>query len=219
MRSLLLRATLLGALLGAAAGAAACSGDASTSPEGEHDAAASPADGAAVGNDAAAATGGEAGTDAAPADAGSESVTIDFDDLPSHAIVTNQYAARARFSSDTGHFVTLRLDGITGTSAPNYACASDTAGVCGHQFPTYVDFTKPVRGITFHAVGVGSSTKFGQVKVTHDGAVSTVDMLPSKTESWVVIDLSQFSGVTRIEISDTDGAGIGLDDFKFIVAL
>jgi hypothetical protein len=163
-------------------------------------------------------SGGSAFSDAegGAIDAGYDQVTINFDDLPNAATVTNQYGAHASFSSEAGHFNTTQARSEPGSSPPNYLCASQSAGVCGFNYATYVDFARPVGMLSFHAIGVQTAhAKFGQVRVSYAGGTVDVDMVNPSANSYVVVDLSMYDLVNRIEITNTDPAGIGLDDFLF----
>ena len=161
-------------------------------------------------------------SDAASADAPAPAprfvpVEIGFDDLPTKVEVKDQYAEHARFSSLPDAFNTTRGDSLLGGTPPIYLCAGRILGSCGSPLPTYIDFTKPVRKISFRALGVGrgGGKKFGEVSVASASGTATVDMISASATSWVEIDLSAFEDVTRIEITNDDGAGIGLDALRF----
>ena len=143
--------------------------------------------------------------------------TINFDDLGNGAIVTTQYAG-ATFSSSFRHDVVTSAQASTyGTSVANIICSGiDTSITCVD--PVYVDFAAPVSGLSFYAVGDDSSgpiglasafagaTLLGSVNIVGDGLVFGAPMF---------VDLSAFSGITRLEITTTDPAGLGYDDFTF----
>lgn len=142
-------------------------------------------------------------------------VRIDFDNLAAYDKVTNQYADHATFSTNPDWFVTVRDDGLNGQSPPNYICIGFEDGECGesgHQF--IIDFTRPVRKLAFVAVGIGEQ-KAGTIKVTHDGGVSSVDIVQQANTEMAKVDLSAFTGITHLEIDDTDEAGIGIDTLTF----
>lgn len=143
--------------------------------------------------------------------------TINFDDLGNGAIVTTQYAG-ATFSSSFRHDVVTSAQASTyGTSVANIICSGIDATITCVD-PVYVDFAAPVSGLSFYAVGDDSSgtvglasvfagaTLLGSVNIVADGAPFDAPMF---------IDLSAFTGITRLEITTTDPAGLGYDDFTF----
>lgn len=143
--------------------------------------------------------------------------TIDFDALPAGAIVTTQYPG-VTFSSSAGHdVVTTSQSSTYHTSEPNFICSGVGGGITCVD-PVYLDFSTGVSGLHFLAVGddssgiIGSASVFagatflGSVDIVGDGILFDAPMM---------IDLSAFSGITRLEITTTDPAGLGYDDFTF----
>jgi len=143
--------------------------------------------------------------------------TIDFDALPNGTIVTTQYPG-VTFSSSAGHDVVTTAQSATyHTTEPNFICSGVGAGITCVD-PVYLDFSTAVSGLSFLAVGddtsgiIGTASVFagatllGSVDIVGDGVVSGTPMM---------IDLSAFSGITRLEITTTDPAGLGYDDFTF----
>jgi len=143
---------------------------------------------------------------------------INFDDLPAGTVVTTQYPG-VTFSSSAGHEVLTSPQSATyGTSEPNFICSGVSGGITCSD-PVYLDFLAPVSDLHFLAVGddtsgiIGNASVFagatllGSVNIVGDGDVFGAPML---------IDLTAFSGVTRLEITTTDPAGLGYDDFHFV---
>jgi len=152
---------------------------------------------------------------AAPASA----TVINFDDLGNGAIVAGHYA-EATFSSAGGSAVTTAQSVNYGTSAPNFICSGNSRGSITCTDAIYVDFTNPVSGLSFLAVGDDASGHQGDVKVF--GGASLLGTVGMFTDGILhgaplFVDLSAFSGITRIEIYTTDPAGLGYDDFTFNV--
>ncbi len=149
---------------------------------------------------------------AAPAAA----VVIDFDDIATGATVTTQYAG-VTFSSGPGNVVlTTDQSAAYGTSTPNFICSGTNQINC--TAPIYLDFATAVSGLSFLAVGdndvgiVGNAsvyagaTLLGGIDIIGDGIGQGAPYL---------VDLSAFSGITRLAITTTDAAGLGYDDFRF----
>ena len=140
-------------------------------------------------------------------------VVVDFDDLPSGTVVTNQYP-NATFSSEPG-YVNLAFSHTSSSSAPNIICTATDGGSITCTADTYIDFTPAVNGLTLMAVEVNNAGPQCQI-VVFEGGVQTavVDVVGPMVPNGLV-DLSAFSNVTRIEIVDIiDGAGIGWDDIS-----
>lgn len=141
-------------------------------------------------------------------------VTIDFDSLAPSDLVTNQFP-EATFSTTAPTGVYIVPSAGFGTSLPNLIAAGATFGD-GSGTITIV-FTAPVSGLTFNSVGddnpnslsidVFQGVTLTNVVPTIDGDFGTVD----------AIDLSAFAGITSIVLANTDGGGIGYDDFVFDV--
>jgi hypothetical protein len=86
---------------------------------------------------------------------------------------------------------------------------------------TYVDFRVPMASLTFNATDVDGTGTVANVNVFQDGVkTATVPVVgignPNKP---VLVDLTAYEGVTRIEITGiSDAGGIALDDFSFCVS-
>jgi len=143
--------------------------------------------------------------------------TIDFDALASGAIVTTQYPG-VTFSSSAGHdVVTTAQSAAYHTTEPNFICSGVGGGITCVD-PVYLDFATGVSGLHFLAVGDDSSGVIGNASVFAGATfLGSVDIVGDGVTfgSPMLIDLSAFSGITRLEITTTDPAGLGYDDFTF----
>lgn len=149
--------------------------------------------------------------------AANAATVIDFDSLSNGDVVTNQFA-EAIFSSSAGSEVIVTAQNL-GSSAPNFIC-SGVNGAINCVDDVYVDFTGAVSGLSFLAVGDNDTGDIGDVRVFAGASLlGTVDIFGNSNGSDAqLVDLSAFSGITRIEIANiTDGAGLGYDDFTFTV--
>jgi hypothetical protein len=143
-------------------------------------------------------------------------ITIDFDSLGAAVQVTNQYP-EATFSSDAGFANWTDLQSA-GNSPPNaLATGPDTGGVDGLH-DTFVDFTRPVVALTFHAIGVDATGPVASVNVYVNGALAGTVAVNGVGDPLtpVKVDLTAFHDVTRIElVGITDPNGLAWDDFVF----
>ena len=142
--------------------------------------------------------------------------TINFDDLGNGAIVTNQYAG-VTFSSSAGSQVLTTAQSL-GSSLPNFIC-SGQGGTINCTDPIFVDFAGTgVAGLTFLAVGDNQAGVNGSVSVYGSGGalLGTVATLGDNDFfTPYTVDLTAFTGITRIAITNTDPGGLGYDDFTF----
>jgi hypothetical protein len=142
---------------------------------------------------------------------------IGFDDLVTGTDVAGQYV-HAAFSSDPG--CACRASDAAGMAAspPNYLFTYYTCPN-GANASVYVDFDLPVHGLSFKGVGVNNSTKVATLHVVTVEGAHSVDMVGQGDPTTpVLVDLSQFEHVTRLEIVDVDDPyGMGFDDFAFQV--
>ncbi|HZW09885.1 MAG TPA: hypothetical protein VFF69_08270 [Phycisphaerales bacterium] len=143
-------------------------------------------------------------------------VEINFDDLASNTIVTNQYP-EATFSSVAG-VDNMAFGFATADTPPNILCTP------GCLEDTYVDFTNPVNDLSFWAIEANVAGVTAQFNVFENGALSgTVDLVSSGgIGNNEFVDLSSFSNVTRVEIVNIlndagNENGIGWDTFRFTV--
>jgi len=147
-------------------------------------------------------------------------VVIDFSALSPGTAATNQYPT-ATFSSIAGEENRVLNDFNFGAnSTPNYICTATVGGELDCSSPVYVDFTSPVSGLTFYALGddalgtpasvdvYSGANLLGTVPIIVDGNFNTVQL----------VNLTAYSSVTRIEISaNTDINGLAYDTFSFDV--
>jgi hypothetical protein len=151
---------------------------------------------------------------------GAQAALIDFEDLAPGTQVTNQYA-EATFSGPAPNVVFSQ-----GRPLGQFICGT------GCITDTYIDFTNPVSNLTFWAIQIDATGKVAEFRVFVDNALAaTIDLNGPGTNIGGTgpggpedefIDLSAFSGVTRLEIvnilNDPSAEnGIGWDQFSFDV--
>ena len=151
--------------------------------------------------------------------AGAQTV-IDFDDLPSFTVVTDQYP-EAMFSSNIGELNTA-FSFPNAHSPPNILC-SGTAQVIDCVRDTFIDFTEPVSNLTFWAIEANLAGVTAKFNVFVAGELAaTVDFVSIDHAGAQLVDLSAFVDVTRLEIVDIlinpDENGIGWDTFSFTLS-
>lgn len=167
--------------------------------------------------------------------ASAQAAVINFDDLPSGVVVTNQYAALGAIFSSNQFNVSLGfVSGPTSTSVPNILCTSSTPDLSGLNCAerTTVDFVNPVNNLTFLVVEANSAGVNGRVSIYQGGAAPSafVNILGVNNGAGGsgnhTLDLSAFTGITRIDLEgptgagsqlDANGGGIGWDDFSYDV--
>ena len=82
----------------------------------------------------------------------------------------------------------------------------------------FVAFTRPVHGLSFHALGVTDTGTVAHIRVYKGSDLAGTENLIGQGDSYtpVPVDLSSYSNITRIEVDDiTDEYGIVYDDFAF----
>lgn len=150
--------------------------------------------------------------------ASASATIINFDDLPSNVVVTNQYP-EATFSANPGETNrTLSAGGTLGESVPNFLCTYDSVGAINCALPTYIDFTNPVNGLTFTALALENNGLSAQVNVFENNAFSATVNINGIGNVFVpiTVNLGAFTNITRIElVGIIDPGGIGWDDFSF----
>jgi hypothetical protein len=157
-------------------------------------------------------------------------IVVNFDDVPSGTIISNQYP-EALFSFGAG--VVGEALGFGGVSPPNILCAAGPSGrLCVDDI--FVDFPQPVNNLTFLAVEPNEFGTVARVRVFTSGLFNSevpIIGLAGSAGTFVsgnrFMDLSAFTNVTRIEIlspvglteqdSAYGGNGIGYDNFSFDV--
>lgn len=156
--------------------------------------------------------------------------TVDFDDMPPMSEVLDHYPAATFSVAGSSRLLTQDWP-FPGHSLPNIACTTSTAGFDTCAAPVTIDFTSPVSGLTFVAIEPNGYGVVATIAVYENGVRSAdVDLIGlgpapgSPGPGNALVDLSRFSGVTRIEILpppgatqlDEGGNGIGWDDFSFV---
>ncbi len=141
---------------------------------------------------------------------------INFDDLPAGTVVTTQYPGVTFSSADGYGNVTTSVNSQYGGSPPNSLGAFDP-NTGSFNDPTFLKFTTPVSDLKFVAIGDNNSGDIGTVVVTQkDGTVTNVPIIGDGNFSTsILVDLSTFSNVSDIAISNSDPAGLAFDDFSF----
>ncbi len=136
-------------------------------------------------------------------------VTIDFDDILDRE-VSDQYAESAIFSTTGGAAVLIRTAGRNDTD-PNFIC-SDTR--C--RADLFVDFTRPVRDLRFTGVEVNNTGDVAMMVIHHEGGTASEPLVGDGTSVPLIVDLSAYVSVTRLEVvMITEATGIGFDTFVF----
>ncbi|MEP6786540.1 MAG: PEPxxWA-CTERM sorting domain-containing protein [Sphingomonadales bacterium] len=142
---------------------------------------------------------------------------INFDSLANGAVVTNQFAP-ATFSSIAGSQVLITSQSL-GSSTPNFIC-SGRGGSINCTDPVFVAFASAVTNLSFTAVGDNVSGINGVVSV-YNGAtlLGTTNIFGDNVFLTPYnVNLASYGAITRIEITTTDPAGLGYDDFTFDVS-
>lgn len=137
---------------------------------------------------------------------------INFDDLPNHTIVTNQYSG-VSFSSDGGNVLEV-ISFPFASSAPNIVAGNNTNGFAD----VIINFDTPVNALSFDAIGVNNAGTVGLIDIYQNNSfTATVNLLGQGTVLVPdYVDLSAYSDVTGIKIySITDLLGYGYDNFQF----
>jgi hypothetical protein len=145
-------------------------------------------------------------------------VTIHFDNLPNGTVVTSHYP-QAAFSSMAGQEVTTFGTSIAyGQSPPNFICTRLVGGSFNCAEPIFIDFSSPVQQLKFHALGTDTNGISFEVQVFHGAGAATIPVAGNTvTSTPVVVDLSAYADVSRIEIVNVvDPGGVAFDDFTFL---
>jgi len=148
-------------------------------------------------------------------------LTLDFDQLAAGTAVTDQLPV-VSFATDPGFEVqTTAVD--LGSSLPNIICTVPVAvgATCVNRL--VVDFSPPVSGLSFVALGLKNTMAAAQIDIYENDVFSVTVDIPAPGLGPVLPPFTVFlpfvSNVTRIEIYNIDDtAGIGWDDFSFVFA-
>lgn len=143
-----------------------------------------------------------------------QSHAIDFDDLDSVTVVTDQYNGMT-FSSDTGHEnVTVLSE--SAASAPNILCTRAIGGFLNCDRATIIDFDPPVTGLSFDCIGINSTGSICKLEVQHAGGTKLSKINASGGVSKMTVHLEEYLNVTRVRLySISDPYGLGWDNFRF----
>jgi len=102
----------------------------------------------------------------------------------------------------------------------NFLCIGNPGINCVGE--TILNFTNPVHGLSFLAVGSDNAGVQAQVDVFVNGAFAATNNITVNGlfHTPNLVDLSAFNNVTSIRIYNiTDGGGLGWDDFTYISAV
>jgi len=145
---------------------------------------------------------------------------INFDNLASGAVVTNQYAAQGiTFSSAGGKQILVTAQSIYQSTPPNFLCTGTTGIDCTGT--VIFNFTTPVRNLTFDAVGNQNAigTPFALADIYQNGILSVSNLSLFVSQGNLLPDhqdLSAYANITGVVIhNNTDPAGTGYDTISF----
>ena len=143
-------------------------------------------------------------------------VTITFDTLPCNTYVTNQYP-QVSFSSNAFNTPITYCDNNYGTTLPSLT-RRDFYG-WNHFAELTLNFTRPVKDLTFHTIGVDNGGVIANIDIYRSGILSQTVPLVSNGSTFIptFVDLSQYGNdITRIRIYNiSDPYGIAFDNFSF----
>lgn len=143
---------------------------------------------------------------------GDDMIVINFDDLDPDDVVSDQYP-EATFSSGPGYQVEIMP--FSWSSPPNCIWSVAQGATNGHL---YVEFTDPVKDLTFIVFDAKPEGPFAQLQVFVDGQLA--DELPiygtGDEDDLITVDLTAYSGVTGIAcLNQYDDDTLLWDDFRF----
>lgn len=151
-----------------------------------------------------------------------QTVTIDFDDLQGGIAppveTDGMFSDFATFSTQADHvLLVFSGGGFVGGSDPNVLTAAESVDASSFDSDIYVDFTDPVRNLTFDVLADNDAGVVAQVLVAHAGGTNTIDVVGNANiNDAVAIDLTAYTDVSRIELFNiTDEFGLSVDNFVF----
>jgi hypothetical protein len=153
---------------------------------------------------------------AAAPPASAQVVTINFDALSNGTLVTNQYPF-AVFSSALGMSNRVVTASPFNGSKPNVLCTG-TAVIVTCTDPTYIDFSVPVSGLSFKALGIDDIGRVGLARIFSGSTMLDEIALVGNHQQFnpLLVDFGATGGITRLEITGIrDAGGIAWDDFRF----
>jgi uncharacterized repeat protein (TIGR01451 family) len=164
----------------------------------------------------------------APSSSLGTQVYINFDDVPSGTLITNQYSP-AVFSTDWPLYTFANSQHYYYSSAPNHLDRGPTSNAGSGFAPVYVDFTKPVNDLRFYLLAADDfRSGIAQLHIFRYGTLVSTRSLDGRGVWYtpILIDIGGtvssggmgYDNVTRIEIVNmTDTRGLAVDDFSFTV--
>jgi uncharacterized repeat protein (TIGR01451 family) len=165
----------------------------------------------------------------APELASGTQVYINFDNVPSGTVITNQYPP-AIFSTSFGYYTFANGLYYYGSSYPNCLDRGPLSSPGSGYAPLYVDFTTPVNNLRFYLLAVDELRNgIAQLNIYQSGTMTASRSIPGFGNSFnpILIDVGDptssggmgYSNVTRVEVVNiTDYLGIAFDDFSFTIA-
>jgi len=132
--------------------------------------------------------------------------------------VTNQYPGVLFSSTGSNVNIVSTQPGIG--DGDNFLCTGSPGINCVGE--TILNFTDPVSGLSFLAVGSNNAGVQALVDVFVNGAFAATNniVVGGLFNTPDLVDLSAFNNVTSIRIHDiTDGGGLGWDNFTFTSAV
>jgi hypothetical protein len=142
--------------------------------------------------------------------------TINFDERGSYEHISDQYAPTVKFSTDDQPTLLARLFAVDCATSPKIDLVAGLSGV--FDGPLYLDFGAPVFALRFTigCVNRPAGSVIAHLHVVGQGGVDvTQDVLAAGRAT--AVDLSAYSGITRVEITAiNDPDGVAYDDFSFL---
>lgn len=160
---------------------------------------------------------GDTGTDATVKPTTYTHKKLSFDELPSGTDITSQYAAWLTLSTDPGCKISTSSSAGVAASQPNYLWTYYSC-TKGDSASFFIDFAKPAQKVSFTLVGVNGASKVATARIVQKDGTKTMKDIVGKGSyaTPVVVDVSSFTDVIRLEIVDiNDAYGLGLDDLEF----
>lgn len=136
---------------------------------------------------------------------------IDFSGLPDGTQASPIVFPQATFVSSTGTF----FAGASGIAKE--ICPLTSAFNCSAAMT--VNFTGPVNNLRFSSVGDDAASSVFVAITTMTGSFNFIGSSDGNFAAFDLHDLSAYSGVTSIVITNNDGAGLAYDRFSFDTAV
>ncbi|HEX8772278.1 MAG TPA: DUF4214 domain-containing protein [Pyrinomonadaceae bacterium] len=146
-------------------------------------------------------------------------VHINFDGLANNTVVTNQYSsANVIFSTNNISYPahTQNTCSCYTSSAPNFISTIPSTNT-----EVILDFIQPVNNLTFYIIGVNDYGVFAKADVYQNGSSTpqaTISLSGYYNTYPFFYNFSSYTNITKLRFhSITDTAGIGFDDFDFVI--